>query len=262
MVILYENPTSSYVQKTKIALREKGIEFEVKSPDMADGRFGGNEFLEANPRAELPALIDSDVRVFDSTIILEYIEDKWSNPPLLPSHPAERARVRMIEEVMDTYYEPFNWGLAEINIFGRAKGELAEQITNNAKEQFTKCYQWLEKQLGDREWFNGDRFGWGDLSVAPHMNLSIAVHKLAPETDSPLANWFKRVNSRPSVAQTLQEANEALSDLGQFAQLLEQGFFKREYRDHRLEWMIRMGGIQVVRDGIEKDNIRFSCEFS
>ena len=64
------------MQKTKIALREKGIKFELKSPDMADGRFGNDEFLEANPRAELPALIDSDVKVFDSTIILEYIEDK------------------------------------------------------------------------------------------------------------------------------------------------------------------------------------------
>ena len=168
----------------------------------------------------------------------------------------------MIEEVMDTYYEPFNWGLAEISIFGRAKGELAERITSNAKEQFAKCYQWLQKQLDDREWFNGDRFGWGDLSVAPHMNLSIAVHKLAPQADSSLANWFKRVSVRSSVAQTLQEANEALGDLGQFSQLLEQGFFKREYRDHRLEWMIQMGGIQVVLDGIEKDNIRFSCEFS
>lgn len=262
MIVLYEHPTSSYVQKTKIALREKGIEFEVKSPEMSDGKFGGSTFLEANPRAELPALIDGDVRVFDSTIILEYIEDKWPDPPLLPKHPAERARVRMIEEVMDTYYEPFNWGLAEINFFGRAKGELAERITSNAKEQLIKCYQWLDKQLGDREWFNGDRFGWGDLSVAPHVNLSVVALQIAPEESSSLANWFKRVSARPSVAQTLQEANESLGDLGQFSHLLEQGFFKREYRDHRLEWMIRMGGIQVVLDGIEQDNIRFSCEFS
>jgi glutathione S-transferase len=42
MVILYENPTSSYVSEAKIALREKGIEFEVNSPDMSDGRFGGD----------------------------------------------------------------------------------------------------------------------------------------------------------------------------------------------------------------------------
>jgi glutathione S-transferase/RNA polymerase-associated protein len=96
MIILYEHPLSPYAQKTKIALREKGIEFETRTPDVSGGGFGGSEFLQANPRAEMPALIDSNVKIFDSTIILEYIEDKWSEPPLLPSNPADRVRVRMI----------------------------------------------------------------------------------------------------------------------------------------------------------------------
>lgn len=163
---------------------------------------------------------------------------------------------------MDTYYEPFNWGLAEINIFGRAKGELAARLTKNAKAQFDKCRQWLEKQLGDRPWFNGDCFGWGDLSVVPHMNLSVVGLGLAPEADSSLAAWFKRVSGRSSVAPTLQEANKSLVDLEQFSHLLQQGRFKRKYSDHRLEWMIRMGGIQVILDGIEQHNIRFNCELS
>jgi glutathione S-transferase/RNA polymerase-associated protein len=46
----------------------------------------------------------------------------------IPEKPAERARARMIAEVMDTYYEPINWGLGEIQFFGRAKDELAETI--------------------------------------------------------------------------------------------------------------------------------------
>ena len=78
----------------------------------------------------------------------------------------------------------------------------------------------------------------------------------------PLADWFKRVNVRPSVAQTVQEASGSIAGLEQFANIVEQGTFKREYRDHRLEWMIRMGGLSVVLDGIEKDNIRFSYDFS
>ena len=102
MPILYEHPLSPYAQKIKIALREKGIEFESKTPDLSGGGFAGSEFVEANPRREMPAFIDSDAKIFDSTIILEYIEDKWSSPPLLPNNPTDRARVRMIEEVMDT----------------------------------------------------------------------------------------------------------------------------------------------------------------
>lgn len=262
MIVLYEHPLSPYAQKIKIALREKGIEFESKTPDVSGGGFGGSDFLQANPRAELPTFIDGNVKIFDSTIILEYIEDKWSEPPLLPSNPAERAYVRTIEEVMDTYYEPINWGLGEIDFFGRAKGELAEKIVGNAKQQAAKCRQWLAKQLGDREWFNGDRFGWSDLCVVPHISVSSIAFGIAPEANSPLADWFKRVSVRPSVAQTVQEASGSIAGLEQFANIVEQGTFKREYCDHRLEWMIRMGGLSVVLDGIEKDNIRFSYDFS
>jgi glutathione S-transferase len=262
MITLYEHPLSPYVQKVKIALREKRIEFQAKAPDFSDGGFGGSEFLEANPRREIPTFVDGDAKIFDSTIILEYIEEKWPAPPLLPSHPRERAHVRMIEEFMDTYYEPINWGLGEITFFGRAQGELATTIVGNAKQHAEQCRRWLTKQLGDREWFNGENFGWSDICVIPHLNVSSAAFGIASEADSPLTHWVKRVNERPSVVQTAQEANDSMASLEQFSHLLQQGLFKREYRDHRLEWMIRMGGLQVVLDGIEKDNIRFSSNFA
>ena len=66
--------------------------------------------------------MDGDAAIFDSTIILEYIEDRWPPPPLLPASPAERARVRMIEEVMDTHFEAINWAMGEINWFGAGRG--------------------------------------------------------------------------------------------------------------------------------------------
>ena len=45
------------------------------------------------------------------------------------------------------------------------------------------------------------------------------------------------------------------------AELVEKGLFKREYRDHRLEWMIKSGGVEVVLKGLERDNIRFTPDF-
>src|SRR6185436_15901661 len=100
MVLLYEHPLSPYAQKVKIALNEKGVSYEARLPDLFSG--SDAEFAAANPRMEVPALVDDATKVFDSTIILEYIEDRWPTPPLLPLTPAERARVRMIEEVCDT----------------------------------------------------------------------------------------------------------------------------------------------------------------
>src|SRR5881275_2444794 len=109
MVLLYEHPLSPYAQKVKIALAEKGVAVECRLPDFMSGR--DDAFAAANPRLEVPALVDGDTRVFDSTIILEYIEDRWPTPPLLPRDAVARACARTIEDVMDTSFEPINWGL-------------------------------------------------------------------------------------------------------------------------------------------------------
>ena len=259
-ITLYEHPLSPYAQKVKISLREKGVDFALALPDGVGVGGAGGEFLAANPRAEVPALIDGDVRIFDSTIILEYIEDKWPNPPMLPATPAERARVRMLEEVMDTHFEPINWAMGELNWFRRAEGALGDKLRTKAADQTRGFYAWLERELGGREWFNGDAFGWGDFSIVPYVNGSVGVGH-PPAEDSKLAAWLARVNVRPSVAKTAEESRQINIGDTNLAALVEQGLFKREYRDHRLEWMIRSGGVEVVLKGLERDNIRFGPEF-
>ena len=59
---------------------------------------------------------------------------------------------------------------------------------------------------------------------------------------------------------TSTEAAASISGMEQVGEYVNQGLFKREYRDHRLEWMMRSGGVEVVTDGLAKDNIRFSNE--
>ena len=262
MLRLYDHPFSPYAQKVKIALREKGQPFEAPLPQGIGAGGASGEFTAANPRAEVPALIDGETMVFDSTIILEYIEDKWPTPPLLPKSPSERARVRMIEEVMDTHYEPINWGLGEVRAFRRATGSLAEAIEQRAAEQTQGFFRWLEGQLGDRPWFNGETFGWGDLAVIPFLNGAAGQGHPPPE-GSKLAAWQARANARPSVADTTAEiaAMARGAAMPNVAELVEKGLFKREYRDHRLEWMIKSGGLDVVLKGLERGNIRFTPEF-
>jgi glutathione S-transferase/RNA polymerase-associated protein len=265
MLLLYDHPLSPYAQKCRIALREKGLGFEARLP-AAIGSGAGLEpaFLAASPRAEVPALVDGEVRVFDSTIILEYLEERWPEPALLPREPAERARVRMLEDAMDTHYEPINWGLGEVHFFRRATGELAKTLALRAAEQAAAWRRWLTAQLGARRWFNGDAFGWGDLAVAPYLNGSRGFG-LEPERGGALADWLARVNERPSVAETAAEAAAFLRGAGggmtNVSELVERGVFRREYRDHRLEWMIRSGGLAVVQEGLERRNIRFTPEF-
>lgn len=261
MLTLYEHPLSPYAQKNKIALREKGIEFDLTTPDAFGTGNTGSAFMDANPRGEVPVLIDEDVAIFDSTIILEYIEDKWPTPPLLPADAGERARVRMIEDVMDTQVEAINWGLSEVLYFKRAEGDAAVAILAKAAAQTQNVFSWLEDQLGNRGWFNGDAFGWADLSIIPHINGSASFGNTPPE-GSRLAAWAARVNTRPSVTKTATEAADSIASMSAVADIVAQGAFKREYRDHRLEWMIKTGGLDIVTNGLAKNNIRFSNDIS
>jgi glutathione S-transferase len=260
-IVVYEHPLSPYAQKVKIALDEKNVAYETKMPVAIGSGQPDKEFLKANPRGEVPALIDGEVTLFDSTIILEYIEDKWPTPALLPREPARRAAARTIEEVMDTHFEPINWGLGELRWFKRAEGERARTIEARASAQARGLYEWLTRQLGPHEWFGGDRFGWGDLSVVPYLN-GARGNGIAPDEHSALGKWLARANARPSVHNAAHAAAESVKAMGQVASAVKSGMFKREYRDHRLEWMIRSGGLDVVLEGIKQNNIRFSNELS
>ncbi|HEY2482322.1 MAG TPA: glutathione S-transferase family protein, partial [Caulobacteraceae bacterium] len=180
MTKVYEHPLSPYAQKVKIALREKGVDFEVVTPGGLGAGGVAGDFMAANPRAEVPVLIDGEAAIFDSTIILEYIEDRWPAPPLLPAEAAERARARMIEEVMDTHFEAINWALGEIGWFRRAEGNLADTLRANAARQTKGFHGWLERQLGERTWFNGATFGWGDLAVVPFVAAAAALGNAPP----------------------------------------------------------------------------------
>ena len=263
-VIVYDHPLSPYGQKVKIALLEKGVAFEAPLPQAIGSGTATGDFAQASPRGEVPALVDEDgTRVFDSTVILEYIEERWPDPPLLPATPAERARVRMLEDVMDTHFEAITWGLAEIDAFGRATGELAAQMKEGAARQLAGWFGWLERQLGDRPFMNGAAFGWGDLCVAPFLNGAAGFGHLP---QGRLLDWHARVNRRESVAACAAAALAAARQgsgvgLEQVRAALEQGLFQREYRDHRLEWMIKSGGLSVVERGLEKRNIRFIQPF-
>jgi glutathione S-transferase/RNA polymerase-associated protein len=264
-ILLYEHPLSPYTQKVKIALREKGLAFEAQLPGGLGAGGAGGAFVAASPRGEVPALVDGETRIFDSTVILEYLDDAYPEPAMRPAAPAERARVRMLEEVMDTHFEAITWGLSELSWFRRAEGAQAETIRAAAARQLAGFYVWLEKALGDRPWFNGEAFGWGDLAVAPFLNGSVGQGHALP-AGSRLAEWHARAKARPSVAETAADIatwSQAQTGAGMadVADLVAKGLFKREYRDHRLEWMIKSGGLEVVVKGLERDNIRFAPEF-
>lgn len=256
-LFLWHTPLSPYVEKVKIALAEKGLEYDVEIPE-GIGLDVSGPLIKANPRSEAPALVDGEATVFDSTVILEYIEDKWPDPPLRAETPVARARQRMIEDVCDTHYEAINWGLYELNFFNRGQAQgLADDLLERARADTAILHDWLETQLGADDWFGGDAFGMADICVAPFVGGS-ELHGIELDPNRPLGAWFDRIKKRPSSGKVLEESHADLSLITSVAEVLDQGLLKRHYRDHRLEWMLRAGGLQVFLDGLRASNIRFT----
>ncbi len=261
-VRLFENPLSPFARKVKIALYEKGIPFERIEVNLGvegqDAVF--QDFVMTSPRREVPGLVDAEVRVFDSTVILEYLDDRWPQPQLLPSSAAERARVRMLEEMMDTEYEAVAWGIAEVKLFGRAEGALAEQLLTRASLQLQRLWNRLERELEGRTWMNGDRFGRGDAAVYPHLMTSTMLGYPLGERHPRLLRWLAACGERESVRKESAEAELALAGMAK-ARAEAGSPPARQYRDYRLEWMMKTGGVAIVLEGLENGSIRFAGEY-
>jgi glutathione S-transferase len=211
-LFLWDHPVSAFSQKVRIALREKRIPFSFETPKSGGS---GNlalldpEFVKQNQRLEVPTLIYGDVRVFDSTIILEHIEDKYSEVPLRAADAVGRAKARMIEDVCDSQYEAVYWGMGEIETFKRASGKLAPAMREAAKNQARQIQARLTEQLGDAEWFGGDLFGYADVCVWPFVNRSTS-YGVEPDLGTPLRNWYERAKQRSSVKSVFEEFSAGL----------------------------------------------------
>lgn len=242
-----------------MALRFKNIPFAQETPQNLGSGETNEAFYSANPRMEVPALIDGEFKIFDSTTIVMYLEDKFPEPALLPKDPRERAEARMLDDVCGTHYEGLNWAVGEITWFERATGDEATRLLENAKEQTQQIQEWLTTKLGSKDFFNGSTPGFADIAVAPVLNRSVH-YGYGPPEGSPLQKWHARISELPFISETFAEMKEAAKMMASMGPSTwkPHGGRRREYRDHRLEWLIKNGGIDIVRKGLEDDNIRFS----
>ena len=178
-------------------------------------------------------------------------------PMILPADPIHRARARMIEEAVDTQLEAINWGLMELRVFKRGDQATRAALEARALVQIGQFHAFLTRTLGDAHYFDGDRFGRPDMAVISHL-----LGGARPAENTKLGAWVARCLERHSVALTAQEAQASLTGMAQVGAAVKAGLFKRQYRDHRLEWMMRSGGAQIVLDGLTDNTIRFSTEIA
>jgi glutathione S-transferase len=211
---LYTHALSPFSAKVRIALDEKGVEVEEIALPISRTAVLDKpaELLDANPRGQVPTLIDGSLRLYDSTVILEYLEERHPVPPLLPADARDRARARLLEDqgdwLMDTAVADL---LAEVY----RKTDPAERdpaAIERASGALQRAFAQLGRELGAEKYFCGE-FSFADLSLYLPVSFG-AFFGVVPEPGSVLAGWLDRVQERPSVARERAGMLAALAQLG------------------------------------------------
>jgi glutathione S-transferase len=235
MLTLYDDVFSPYARKVRIALYEKTVPFErVRA---LHGDCNRTDFMHVNPRAEVPALVDGDFSLYDSTIICEYLEDRYPEPPLYPRDPRSRAQCRLIEDLADTQLDAALYAVAIVEM-GRRESQ--PTMHEAASQDLRRLYDELERRLDERPFFGG-AFSLADIAVAPHlMAAAFLGFPLDADRQPRLARWMDRVQERPAVARDNADVMETLQRLQAEGQ---PGFdpYRVQWRSDRLEWVIKNG---------------------
>jgi glutathione S-transferase len=157
---------SPYVRKVLVCLELKGLDYEV---DPITPFFGNDEFRRLSPLCRIPVLIDGDLVLTDSTVIAEYLDEAYPEPPLMPKEPKERARARWLEEFADTRLgDVFIWGLFYPKmVHPRVWGEPGDQarIDKSLSTEIPAALDYLEGELPNAGFLFG-QMGLADISIA------------------------------------------------------------------------------------------------
>jgi glutathione S-transferase len=198
MIKLYDFLPCPFGQKVRIALAEKGLTYDLVQVDITKGENRHPDFFRLNPFGRVPVLVDEDTTIYDSTIINEYLEDEYPEPPILPpvGSSAMRARARRLEDFADTSFTPqVGQLMAEL---GKPDAERNAERLQRLNQAVERVLDYLNQELAGAQFLATD-FSVAEIGFIPRLlvlpNLGIEAGTNRPNVDG----WIKRLLERPSL---------------------------------------------------------------
>ena len=229
-IVFYHSVESTCAQKVRFVLVEKGLEWTEHLLNLRKGDQFRPEYLKLNPKAVVPTLVNGKDCIRESSVIAEYIDDAFPDPPLRPADPGDRAIMRLFMKAFDEEIHPAT-GVLSYGIFLRHQmNELktAEELEQHfqsvtdpgrrerqrqthehglksptaipAIQAVRRVVEMMEDQLKNGEWLAGDSLSLADLSAVPYMvrlrelRLS-AIWEARPNVTSWLGSTIARAES-------------------------------------------------------------------
>ena len=210
-LVLYGNTgwTSPYVFSAFVALKEKGLPFEVKLVDLAAGEHHRAEYRDPSVTGRVPALRHGDFWLAESSAIDEYLEEAFPAPAwprLYPADVRERARVRMVQALVRSDFLPVRAERPTSTLF---EGAPARPLSPEAADAAARLVRIAGGLVKDPAGFVASQFTPADADLALMLMRLVANGDPVP---APLAAWARRVFARPSVRAWL--ANTRWQDRG------------------------------------------------
>jgi len=215
MLKIYGALLSPFVRKVRCVLTEKNVPYELVATNPFDK---SADFVRRSPLGRIPALEDEQGRALaDSTVIAEYLEERFPTPPLFPRDPYERARVRWFDEYADGGMAA---SLTAKVFFQRVisakliKGGCDEAVVASGLKELPTFLGYLERELAGRQYLVAETFTLADISVACQLvNLRHAGVEVDAAKFPAVAAWFERVVGRPSLKALVEQDQGFLAKL-------------------------------------------------
>lgn len=198
VMTLYTDQADIYSHQVRIVLAEKGVNVDLIH---ADPKNPSDDLLNLNPYGSVPTLLDRDLVLFEARIIMEYLDERFPHPPLLPVYPVSRAESRKM-----MYRIEHDWYQLMQNIMNDVDAE-------TAREELKDSLISLEPVFADKPYFLSDDFSLLDCTMAPLLwrlpILGIEIDASAKSLHAYMQRLFQRDSFKTSLTETEKQMRVA-----------------------------------------------------
>ncbi|WP_410014038.1 glutathione S-transferase family protein [Sodalis sp. RH24] len=200
-MLLYQFRMGTNPRRVIIYLAEKGIDIPRYELDYANGEHRSVRYLGINPSGRAPTLVtDTGLAITDSAAIVEYLEERFPDRPMIGSDPLSRARVRSLERLgSDLVARGQLWLWNQTNAFPAKEPAPSQETADRISRYLSELLDILEKEIGGKAFLAGDEPTIADFTVFPIFQTARERFSLPFGEDHPrLDAWYRRFRLRPS----------------------------------------------------------------